>query len=330
MVFGGMLQMRYGPRRVGFAGGLLFLIGYLTGSYAKDSYPLLLLGFGVLAGAGIGLAYVCPLATGVKWFPAHKGTITGVTVAGFGLGGVFLARTGQYLLDQDMLVLSALKQIGLGVGLTVMMASLFLYTPETPDGSASHFMRLDAAFKDKRIRSFFLMMFAGTFSGLLIVGNLKPLCMSGGLSASQSTVAVMLFAVGNALGRVSWGVLHDRLGTKVLPVCMAMLIAACLGMALATSALMFWLFSVLIAFAFGGFFVLFVAEVADAFGGEWISAIYPLVFLGYGLAGLIGPMVGGEILHVTGNAQVACACALSAGVAGLWLANGYRKGARGV
>jgi OFA family oxalate/formate antiporter-like MFS transporter len=136
MVFGGILQQKYGPRRIGAAGGVLFLAGYLGGSFSGGSYPLLLAGFGVVAGAGIGFGYVCPLATSVKWFPMHKGLITGLTVAGFGLGSVFFSKAGLIWLEKGMPVLDVLRGIGLFIGAAVVLASCFLFEPANPDSTA--------------------------------------------------------------------------------------------------------------------------------------------------------------------------------------------------
>lgn len=325
MVFGGIMQMKYGPRRTGLAGGILFLAGYLTGALAHASFPLLLAGFGVIAGAGIGLAYVCPLATGVKWFPHHKGAITGVTVAGFGLGGVFMAKAAQYLLNRGTPVLQSLNYIGVAVGILVILGALLLFTPPVMSTGRTSPMRIKDILTDKQFHLLFGMMFAGTFAGLLVIGNLKPLGMSAGLSPAMATVAVMLFAVGNAAGRIAWGMMHDKLGTRVLPACMVLLTAAAAGIILMPSTAGFLLFTLLIAFAFGGFFVMFAAEVADTFGAERISDVYPLVFLGYGLAGLMGPTIGGLALHLTGSPVAAVVFALLSGLLGIGMACFYRQ-----
>ena len=138
MVFGGILQHKYGPHRIATLGGLLFLAGYLTGSSSGGSFPLLFIGFGVLAGAGIGFGYVCPLATGIKWFPTHKGLITGLTVAGFGLGSVFFAKVGHHFLDTGVPVLLVLQRIGWVVGISVILGALLLFVPNNVETISSN------------------------------------------------------------------------------------------------------------------------------------------------------------------------------------------------
>ena len=329
MVFGGILQHKYGPRRISATGGLLFLAGYLAGSFSEGNFPLLLAGFGVLAGAGIGLVYVCPLATGVKWFPHHKGLITGLIVAGFGLGAVFFAKASLRHLTQGVPVLSVLREVGLITGITVMLASCFLFLPKNNHPAfrvpASQ-SKLRDILKLKTFQSLFLMIFCGTFGGLLIIGNLKPIGISIGLSTTQTTLAIMLFAIGNATGRVLWGLLYDRIGTGLIVWCMLLLAAGAGMMCLFDSQHTFYLSTLLVAGAFGGCFVLFAAEVADLFGAHRIGEIYPFVFLGYGIAGLIGPAIGGWMLHSCGTRVAATAFAVVAALAGAVVAKLYQAG----
>ena len=95
VIFGGRFQDRLGPRIVATVGGVILGLGlmlsYFTGSFAPDSASRLALiwliaTFAVMGGIGIGAAYVCPIATCVKWFPDKRGLITGLAVAGFGAG----------------------------------------------------------------------------------------------------------------------------------------------------------------------------------------------------------------------------------------------------
>ncbi len=328
MIGAGILQHKYGPRRVCMIGGLLFLAGYLTGSLSGGNLAWMIAGFGVLAGAGIGFGYVCPLATGIKWFPAHKGLITGLTVAGFGLGSVFFAKAGQHQLLAGIPVLDVLRNIGLIVGITVVTASVFLFTPAGPGRPADRLKKetkLRSILRQKEFQMLFSMIFCGTFGGLLVIGNLKPIGMSIHLSAEQATFAIMLFAVGNAAGRLLWGIGYDRCGARVILGCLLLLAAGAAALAISAGRISFYLSTLLIAFSFGGFFVLFAAQVADSFGAHRIGEIYPFVFLGYGIAGLTGPAAGGWILHHTGSPAPAAAAVIAIALAGAAVAWRYCK-----
>lgn len=320
MVFGGQLQEKAGPRRTGIAGGLLFLTGYLVGSLSGGNFTLMLFGFGILAGSGIGLAYVCPLATGIKWFPHQKGLITGLAVAGFGLGGVFFASAGQRMIENQIPVLSILRNIGLIVGLTVACASLFLFVPPSwkkpPVLPDVHAESLKKILPMRRFRILFWQMFCGTFGGLLIIGNLKPIGIANGLTPETANAAVLLFALGNASGRILWGLWYDRFGAGVITLCMILLAVGATIMGLLPAQWSFYGAAVMTAFAFGGCFVLFAARVADEFGPHRISEIYPFVFLGYGIAGLAGAPVGGWMLSRTGSPVLPCLAVILLALAG--------------
>lgn len=299
MVLGGRLLPRFGPRKVGIAGGLLFLCGYLTGANSDGAFNLMLTGFGMIAGVGIGFCYVCPLTTAVQWFPKQKGFVTGLTVAGFGLGSVFFSRAGLWMLNLELPVLQVLLRIGLFIGVMVLISSLLLFLPENASGRVKENpkMPLSKIISNPDFRWLFFLIFCGTFGGLLVIGNLKPIGLKLGLTPAQATAAIMFFAVGNAAGRILWGLLYDRVGAQTIVWSMSLLAIGAAKLAIQGSGTLFYAATILIAFAFGGYFVLFAARVADIFGTHRIGDVYPWVFLGYGIAGLIGPTVGGWLIQ---------------------------------
>lgn len=304
MIFAGRLHAHHGPRPICMTGGILFLLGWLTGSFSGGSTLWMLIGFGLLAGAGIGFGYVCPLATGIQWFPRHKGLITGLAVAGFGLGSVFFANGALHFLEQGVPVLRVMRAIGLIAGSTVILCSLTLSLPGSvvpPPGGTATDHKPDHPMTNRTMRLLFLLIFCGTFGGLTVIGNLKPIGMSIGLSAAQATLAIMLFAVANAAGRICWGAAHDRFGARTVAWCLFLPTAGCVLMGIGAIAPLFYLASILLGFAFGGCFVLFAAQVAERFGSDHLSEFYPYVFLGYGIAGLTGPAFGGALLDISGT-----------------------------
>lgn len=325
MPFGGMLLKSRGPRIPGIVGGLLFMTGYTCGATSDGRTWMLFAGFGVIAGIGIGMAYLCPLAVAISCFPEHKGLVTGLTVAGFGLGGVIFASAGQYMLNAGIPVFSVLSNIGMAVGIIVVCASVFLHIPETHrnknQGNMSGLSLRQSIFRTN-FQLLFVQMFLATSGGLLIIGNLKPLAMSRHLPAESATFSVMLFSVGNALGRILWGACYDRFGAGCLTA--SMLLSACgaLTMALLPGLAAFHVAAAVTAFAFGGCFVLFAALIADSFGAQRISDIYPLVFIGYGFAGLIAPTVGGWMIGQLSSPLYPCLAAamlsLTAAIASIY------------
>jgi len=299
MTFAGRVITKIGTRYTAAIGAVMFMAGYLIASLSQGSFIVLLLGIGVVAGAGIGFGYVCPLSVGMKWFPDRKGLVTGVAVAGFGGGAILLSSiAGSFLQSIDVLVF--LQGLGIIAGTVLLASAFFLLEPVKARG--------DAATVPPQVSilgaPFFILLFgifAGTFSGLLVIGNLIPIVIQSGLSESMAIGTVSIFAAGNVTGRIMWGYIFDRLSYKAIPVslgCFAVLIPLFLF------PLGSWGIMAVVAltgFGFGANFVVYAGVVSRYFGTESFSRVYPLCFLGYGVAGLIGPSTGGWLADSYGS-----------------------------
>lgn len=303
MTWAGRLQPRYGPRRNALACALLFIAGYALAARAGGSLLLLWLGIGVISGAAIGFGYVAALATPLQWFPTHKGVVTGCAAAGFGGGAIVTAWCVDHLLAAGMALPRVLDTIGAGSGLIVLLCALALQMP--PHAAIMHPPPALAVAQVLRQRLFWLLaagMWAGTFAGLLVIGNLKSIGIEAGRSAAQANLAISLFAVGNAAGRIAWGQLYDRRGYRMIPISLAFLCASLLLLSvLHTAGVIFTVVTLLIGFGFGACFVVYAAHVAARYGTAQFSAVYPLVFIAYGIAGITGPLVGGWLHDLLGT-----------------------------
>lgn len=303
MVVAGKLQNRLGPAPVAFTGGVLFGAGYLFSSFSEGTFVPLLLGIGVVAGAGIGFGYVCPIATCIQWFPKKKGLVGGIAVAGFGGGAVLLSSLADRLLAQGSTVLEVFQFVGIWYGVAIIASSLLLSTPHKKVTHISGQDRiLRHVFSDGRFWRLVTGIWAGTFGGLLVIGNLQPIGLASNVSSAMAATAIGSFAIGNSIGRLGWGVLADKIGERTIP---ASLLS--LGAAIAMLALPFtveWLFvvvSFLAGFGFGACFVVYMAQTANDFGAENMAAVYPFIFLAYGFSGIVGPTVGGWLYDISGS-----------------------------
>lgn len=303
MVFAGRFLVAHGPQLTAGLGAVLFTGGYLLASFSEGSYPVLLLGLGVITGSGIGFGYVCPLAVGMKWFPHNKGLVTGISVAGFGGGAIILSSVAGYFLHSGMPVLVFFRWWGIVAGSILFIASLFLMEP-----AARVTTRPKRAGIGEVLSIQFALcamgIFAGTFAGLLINGNLVPIVIEGGIASSRSRMAISLFAVGNAVGRIGWGHLFDRLGFKSIPISLLGMSVACIPLFLQLPKWLLLLDVSIIGFFFGANFVIFASAIARYFGQTLFSTLYPLCFIAYGLAGFIAPGIGGYFKDLTGSFRI--------------------------
>jgi OFA family oxalate/formate antiporter-like MFS transporter len=300
MVIAGKLVERSGPRLIAGVGGLLFGIGYLVASRSDGSFPLMLLGISLLAGVGTGAGYVCALTTSMKWFPDRKGLVTGVAMAGFGGGAILLTALAEYLLFSGVHVLTVFGWVGLAYGAAILLAAMVLRFPTAErTGQAQTAPPIKRLMRDPFFLSLVLGMFCGTFAGMLVIGNLTPMGMAVGIPALPAAAAVSVFAIGNATGRISWGWIADRTSEWMIPVKLTALAVPVALLAWASTITPFIAVSFAIGFGFGACFVLYAALVAARYGLSSVAGVYPLVFLAYGAAGIVGPSVGGWLYDQT-------------------------------
>lgn len=317
MLFAGPLLDRRGPRLPVIIGGLLFAVGLLLAGFSGGRFLWLLLGYGVVAGAGIGFVYLCPIATAGRWFPKRKGLVTGVAVAGFGGGAVLLSTLVEGLLARGLTPLEIFGWIGPGYGLLILLCALVFRNPPGSKLATSR-AELPRVGRDPRFWRFFGAMFAATFAGLLAIGNLKRLGLAGGAPELIAAAAVSALAIGNAAGRIAWGLIADRFGRRLASVLSLVLLAASILFLLA-SADWGWVFLVaaaLTGFNFGAAMVLYATQTQDSYGSENFGRVYAYVSLAYGLSGTTGPFVGGLLYDLSGGYGVAALVAAGVAVVG--------------
>lgn len=303
MIFAGKLLIKKGPRFTAVISAILFMIGYLIASFSNGSFTLLLISLGGVAGCGIGFGYVCPLSVGMKWFPKKKGLVTGVAVAGFGAGAIILSSIAKTFLLEGVDILLFFRWFGIFAGIILFAAALLLSEPsDSEDSSVTSFTK--SALFSWPFYINVVGIFAGTFAGLMMIGNLTPIVLNIGFSVQQASLAVSVFAIGNGIGRIAWGRLFDTLHYKSIPLSL-------LGLAIASGALLIpspnWMLLLIICFigfCFGANFVVYASAISRFFGTTSFPRLYPICFMAYGIAGIIGPGMGGFIADYTGSYQL--------------------------
>ncbi len=320
MLLAGRLLPAWGARWVGVLGGLLYACGQVTASASGGRFGGIVLGYSLIGGAGIGFGYVAALTTGVQWYPKHKGLVTGVAVAGFGIGSVLLATLAMSFLQGGWTILEVWRAIGWVYGSVVCAGSLLLFRPPIDSTvSAVNVSKGKPLLRDPAFRNLGLGMFCGTFSGLLVIGMLKPIGMASGLPSETAALAISALAIGNTAGRITWGWIFDRIGYPAIPVSL-LFSGVALGTLIAAgvSPVTFVVAAILVGFGFGACFVLYAAQVAARYGVRDVGRVYPLLFLAYGVAGITGPLLGGLLRDWTGSYLWPIAVSAAVAAAGAW------------
>lgn len=324
-IIAGKIQDKIGPRWVATAGGILLGVGIMLSSQATTITQLYLF-YGLIGGAGIGTAYVCPLATCLKWFPDKRGLISGIAVAGFGAGALVFKPLILSFLAVD--VSTTFLYLGIIYLVAVVFGAQFLvvppagYCPEgwTPPAAAAGGGQDFSTGQMLGTLHFYLlwvMYLFGCTAGLMIIGLAKDIGEKlVGLSAAEAANAVVVVAIFNAAGRIIWGTLSDKLGR--MNSLLAMYALAAVAMFLMSSMTMgygsYLGLCSLIGFCFGGFLALFPSLTADYYGTANVGTNYGLIFLAYGTAAILGPKVGTSVPFTQAFLIAAILCLIAGGL----------------
>ncbi len=327
MIPGGKIQDRISPAFGATVGGLLLAAGCILAGFMK-SYTGLILGFGVLGGAGMGIGYAAPTPAALKWFgPEKRGLIAGLVVGGYGGAALYISYLGQYFID-SWGISGSFYALGALFCIVVIIAGQLLktppegYTPPVPMSRANfklnqatektHDWEAGDVLRTWQLYALIFMFILTTQSGLLIISSAK------GLMATTAkgmpffvTNAWLLVSFGgliNASGRVGTGYYSDRIG-RLNAYCINCSISALclfsLPYVISTQNIFLLFLVVGIAYwQYGGGLALMPSFTADFFGSKNLGFNYGLVFLGWGL-GVFIARIGGMIQDVTGSLNYA-------------------------
>jgi OFA family oxalate/formate antiporter-like MFS transporter len=323
MVYAGRHLYSIGPRTLTIAGGLLLGLGYvIAGLTGGTSFWPVLFGVGILGGAGIGLGYVVPIAVGMQWFPDKKGLITGIAVAGFGLGAmIWVKLAGSWgNLIPDYGIADTFIIYGVLFSISVLIGSVWMRFPPHFEPPAADMPTGRHDFNSREMRrttqywSIFVTFAVGATAGLMCIGLMKlfpgkALAAAGLDSAAASSIAgtaMVVFALANAAGRIGWGKISDMIGhavncdqngrrTSIVVMMASQGLFVSMFPFVAGDPMLLMLVAALIGFNFGGNFALFPAITTDTFGHKYFGQNYGYVFLAYGIGGTVGPMLGGYL-----------------------------------
>jgi MFS family permease len=313
MVPAGRLQDKLGPRIVASAGGVLTGVGLIVASFASPAavWPAVL-GFGILAGAGFGLGYSAANPAAVKWFPPEKkGLITGIVVGGFGVAPVYIAPLSKYLLGEYGIP-GAFRILGVAFLVVATAFAQLINNPEKPAASlkpkvAGAAPAVDATWRQMVKSPMFYMLWVqyvcAATAGLMIIGHMaKIVAVQSGGAIKVGFVFVALLAIFNASGRIIAGVISDKIGRVVtLGIVCIMQASAMFFFPSFNSIGGFIVGSAIVGFSYGSCLSIFPAATADNWGTKNMGANYGILFTGWGVGGVLGPLLAGKIADATGS-----------------------------
>ena len=312
---GGLWMQRVGPRRVALTAGVLYGLGVFLASFAGGRLWWLYFSYGLLGGIGLGLGYIVPVTTLVKWFPDRRGMITGIAVTGFGSGALITAPLATRLIAR-VGALNTFAILGVAYLIAIVGAGSFMRNPPAgyrPEGwvpsAAQQRQRsgrtytLREATRTWQWYGLWALLFLNTTAGIAVISQAAPMAQEMAAATPAAAAGLVgIIAIANGAGRFVWAWMSDFIGRRTVFVLMFSIQA--IAFAILPSVRSLPLLTVLactILLCYGGGFGTLPAWTADYFGAENVGSIYGLMLTAWGFAGVLGPMLIAALRQSTGD-----------------------------
>ncbi|WP_328654208.1 OFA family MFS transporter [Micromonospora sp. NBC_00330] len=331
-----------GPRKAMFVSACFWAAGFLVGSLgiATKQLWLLYLGYGLLGGIGLGIGYISPVSTLIKWFPDRPGLATGLAIMGFGGGAMVASPLSRQLLSfydpgydpanagstaSGSALVWLFVTLGLGYFVIMMFGVANVRVP-APDWRPAGFDPASVAAKPLvttanvsaanavKTRSFWLLwvvLFCNVTAGIGILEQASPMIQDffrdNGTSAVTVAAAggfVGLLSLFNMAGRFVWSSTSDIIGRKPIYLVylgVGMVLYALLALVGQTSTALFVLLACVILSFYGGGFATVPAYLRDLFGTFQVGAIHGRLLTAWSAAGIAGPLIVNGFLDAQGE-----------------------------
>ncbi|PTX64970.1 OFA family oxalate/formate antiporter-like MFS transporter [Melghirimyces profundicolus] len=318
--FLGPFVERNGPRRAGLLAAVFFGIGMIGSGLAVQagSLTLLYLFYGGLGGIGLGVGYIAPVSSLVKWFPDRRGLATGLAIMGFGFASLISGPIMARLIGSTGIA-PTFYILGTVYFLLMVGSSLYLAPPPQgwmPEGFQKQIeagtrrpvrdmaqLTAKQALKTRRFYFLWLMLFINVTCGIAIISVASPMAQEiAGLSVLAAAAMVGLMGLFNGIGRIGWASLSDYIGRpNTYTAFFTIQLVAFFLLPHTTQPLLFQGLVFLILTCYGGGFASIPAYIGDLFGTRELGAIHGNILTAWAAAGLAGPAITSWIRDTTGS-----------------------------
>ncbi len=308
--FLGQFVENKGPRKAGMLAACFFGLGVAASGLAirLQSIWLLYLCYGMLGGIGIGIGYITPVSTLIKWFPDRRGLATGIAIMGFGFAAFVSSFAMKKLMSIPSIGLEGMFYI-LGSAYFILMFTASQYIAPPPKGWMPAGAKLSngamkiktdlaqltagQAVKTSRFYFLWLMFFINICCGISVISVASPMGQElSGLSVAAATGMVAILGIFNGLGRIGWSSISDHIGRPVTWTSFFIIqIILFLLLPKVSQPMVFQIFIFVIITCYGGGFASMPAYISDLFGTKQVSAILGYILTAWSAAGIVGPML---------------------------------------
>lgn len=316
MIGGGFINDKLGPKLVLLTGGILFGLGMIGSGFAT-SVGMLIVCYGLGVGLGVGMVYGTIVSNAVKFFPDKSGLAGGLTTACYGGSSVLVPIIVTALLKNNEIT-AVFKMIGV-VMMIIICASAFVIQSCPADFKVEGFTAAkkaqgkDYSYQEMLTQPIFYLMLltltCGAFAGMMIISQASPIAQKMmGFTPAAAAGVVSILALFNMTGRLVAGSLSDRIGAggtlRITFVC-SLIASVLLYFCNESTVVLFYVGLAVIGFSFGAIMGIYPGFTAQQFGRKNNSVNYGIMFIGFALAGLLGPMIMNTLVQMTGRYQPA-------------------------
>ncbi len=319
-IVAGRLQDKLGPFKASLTGCVLLTLGFLLSSQTS-SLTYLIVCFGVVVGIGNGFGYATPIPVMAKWFPDKRGLAVGLAVAGYGGGSAIFGPLAQLYLIPTYGWRTTFVVLGIVFFAMTLLGSFLLQNPPAgyrppgwtpaPAAKAAATTHEFTPAEMWRTPAAYLMWVAyalGASAGLMVISQLVPFAKSSGISAEAlQTMTLVVGATGNASGRILSGWMSDGIGR--LNVLRLMIGISAVAMPIlyltGSSVALLYLMVFIVYWCYGTQLSVNASTTSDFWGTKNAGINYGLLFTAWGVAGIIGPRIGGALFDINKNYETA-------------------------
>lgn len=313
--FGGTLVERRGPRWAMTVALVCFSSGFLLSALgaATGQFWLIILGYGFVGGIGLGIGYISPVSTLIKWFPDRPGMATGIAIMGFGGGALIASPWSAQMLESFGSDTSGIALAFLVHGLSYavfMLPGVLLVRVPRPRAEESAAGRTTApvgprvsarqALRTPQFWLLWVVLCTNVTAGIGILEKAAPMISdffadtSAPVSATAAAGFVALLSAANMAGRIGWSSTSDLIGRKnIYRVYLGagVLMYALIALVGSSSKPLFVLCALVILSFYGGGFATIPAYLKDLFGTYQVGAIHGRLLTAWSTAGVLGPLI---------------------------------------
>lgn len=315
-MFGSFVE-RQGPRKSALLAAVLFGLGQAGAGVAimMDSVILYWATYGLLSGLGMGIGYIAPVSTLVKWFPDRRGLATGMAVLGFGAGSLITAPVAVSLMGA-VGIQNTYFILGVSYFVLMLCGALYIAPPKAGEVAGSEAvskygpakvdipqMSAHEAVRTKRFWMLWAMHLINVTAGIMMISVASPMAQEVvGLSVAAAATMVGLMGLFNGGGRLIWAAASDYIGRQnVFVIFFTIQLIAFITLPFTSSILLFQILIFLVVSCYGGGFSNLPAFASDMFGTKQLGVIHGYLLTTWSLGGIFGPILVTSIHEAAGS-----------------------------